>query len=307
MQKFAKEMESRYRNQFSLSSFRKIVESIPMGQVIGVWDAHEFAWNYCHGTDPSNEMEDKKKIATAYFHHYFSELNKWLLADTPPALPIADLKNQPDGTPSIHRALDFLNIRVLLCDVRSWRSEHPTDGSKRDLLGPEQDAWLFNEFDNHPGAFMLASCSTMTASSDLAWDCFGEFFHEYFLQALQSKVVLFFAGDIHEDPLPPPNGSDPIEIVSSESGLSFPISKRNFGLIEIDGNSAYMYKRGRVQCTGQLNLGTGSFATTMSAFVNESDTPLEHEEATEQKSSAMRSLKSMQQHRIHDNSVVPFY
>ena len=112
LQKFADKMEKRYRKQFSLPSFRRIVESIPIDQVIGVWDDHDFAWNNCHGADPSHSMDDKKKIATAYYHHYFSELNKRPLAGKLPVLPIADLKNPPNGTKYIYRALAMPEVRV---------------------------------------------------------------------------------------------------------------------------------------------------------------------------------------------------
>lgn len=296
LQTFAEEMEKRYRHQFALPSFRRIVASVPAGQVVGVWDDHDFAWNNCHGADPSHGMDDKKKIATAYFHHYFAELNRRPLANDFPALPIPDLKNPPDGTKPIYRAFDMAGIRVLLCDGRSWRSEHPDGGARSDLLGTNQEAWLFNELGSHPGPFMLVSGSTMTASSDQAWDYFSEFYRNRFLPAVQDKLVLFVAGDVHENRLPPRNGRDPIEIVSSASALTFPVNKRDFGVIEFDAGTAsvYLYKRGRIEYTGRVDLGTGAYTTTMSALIDEADAPLTAEEAREQKVEAMTGLRTMQ-------------
>lgn len=186
-------------------------------------------------------------------------------------------------------------VRVLLCDGRSWRSDHPTDGAESDLLGTAQEAWLFNELGSYPGPFMLVSGSTMTNSTDQAWDYFGEFYRQRFLPAVQDKVVLFVAGDVHENRLPPRNGSEPIEIVSSASGLSFPINKRNFGVIEFDGNTVavYLYKRGKVQYTSQLDMVTEMYATTMSAFLDEPATSISVQEATEQRVEAMRNLQMM--------------
>lgn len=296
LQKFAAEMEERYRKQFSLRPFRRIVESIPAGQVIGVWDDHDFAWNNCHGADPSHDMPGKKKIATAYFHHYFRELNKRPLPQELPPLSITDLDDPPDGTKPIYRALDMPEFRVLLCDGRSWRSDDPADGSKSDLLGAEQETWLFNELASHPGPFMLVSGSTMTASSDQAWDYFGEFFENRFLPAVQDKLVLFVAGDVHENRLPPRNGTDPIEIVSSASGLSFPVNKRNFGVIDVQGHlvATCLYKRGKVQHTSQLDLGSGQYFTTMSAELYEPESILSVDEATAQREEALAILHAMQ-------------
>ena len=145
---------------------------------------------------------------------------------------------------------------------------------------------------------MLVSGSTMTASSDQAWDYFGEFYQKRFLPAVQGKVVLFVAGDVHENRPPPRNGSNLIEIVSSGSGLT-PVwlDKRNYDVIEFGGNAAsvYLYKRGKVEYTAQLNLVTGTFATTMSAFLDEAAAlSIGVEEATEQRAKAMRALQMMQ-------------
>jgi hypothetical protein len=295
LQRFAEEMETRYRKQFSLASFRRIVESIPERQVIGVWDDHDFAWDNCHGADLSYEMADKKKIATAYYHHYFRELNKRPLAKDLPALPIADLKNPPDGTRNIYRGFDMPEVRVLLCDGRSWRSEHPIDGAKSDLLGAAQEAWLFSELSSHPGPFMLVSGSTMTDSSAQAWDYFREFYQQRFLPAVQDKLVLFVAGDVHRNRLPPRNGSDPIEIVSSACGLKFPFNDRNFGVIDLNGSSAavWLYKRGKIQFTSQLVMVTGAYTTTMSALLDDSVKAISIQEATEQRAEAMRKLQMM--------------
>jgi len=293
LQKFAEQMERRYKKQFSLPSFRKIVETIPEGQVIGVWDDHDLAWNNCHGADPSHDMAHKKKISTAYFHHYFDELNKRPLASELPSLPIADLKNPPNGTKEIYRALDMPGLRVLLCDGRSWRSEHPDGGAKSDLLGATQEAWLFNELDSHAGPVMLVTGSTMTASSDQAWDYFGEFYRDRFLPAVRDKVILFVGGDIHKNRLAPKNDNEPIEIISSSSGLGRPVRERNFGVIELAGNEAsiYLYERGEIEHTGHVNLDTGTYATTMSADLDESAPPLSVDEAIKQKSNAMRALQ----------------
>ena len=54
--RFAQEMQLRYTRQFAVKTFRELVETIPAGQVIGVWDDHDFAWQNCFGADPSYGM-----------------------------------------------------------------------------------------------------------------------------------------------------------------------------------------------------------------------------------------------------------
>ena len=50
-------MQLRYARQFAVPSFRALVESIPAGQVIGVWDDHDFAWQNCFGADTGRLFE----------------------------------------------------------------------------------------------------------------------------------------------------------------------------------------------------------------------------------------------------------
>ena len=62
LEKFRDEDFHALRPQLAVKSFRALVNSIPAGQVIGVWDDHDFAWNNCYGTDTGDGMPDKQRI-----------------------------------------------------------------------------------------------------------------------------------------------------------------------------------------------------------------------------------------------------
>ncbi len=295
LSKFAEEMHNRYAAQFSSERFRRLVQSIPGNQVIGVWDDHDFAWNNCFGAESNHEMPSKKKIATAFYHHYFSELNKRPLADEFPHLEIPDLTDPPKGSDSIYRALDIGPLRVLLCDGRSWRSDHPEDTKSGSLLGTDQEAWLFSELSSGAGPFMLVSGSTMTGGDDQSWDYYQDFFEGRFLPMVQNKLVMFLAGDVHENRLPPQSGTLPIEIVSSGARLGFPLFKRNFGVLDIQANSVsvFLYKHGDVEYTGVIDLESRTFTTSMAALADDSAPSLTVEQATLQREKAIVSLHAL--------------
>ena len=291
--KFADEMQVRYARQFAVPSFRKLVASIPAGQVIGVWDDHDFAWNNCFGADPSYGMLEKKKVATALFHHYFAELNKRPLAAALPPLVMPDLQNPPNGTVDVYRALDIPPLRVLLCDGRTYRGKHPPGTMSGDLLGAAQEQWLFTELQG-PGPFLLVTGSTMTAGDDQSWDYYQDFYTNRFLPAVRNKLVMFVAGDVHENRLPPRVADQPVEVVSSAAVLDFPFNKRNFGVLDMQGDElrVFLYRRGEVQYTGKLQLGSGKFKTTMAVLAKEPAVKTSAKAASAQRGAALRKLSS---------------
>ena len=292
LEQFAAEMQLRYEKQFAVPTFRKLIESIPAEQIIGVWDDHDFAWNNCYGADSAHGMDAKKKIATAFYHHYFIELNRRPLALTLPVLSIADLNHPPNGTKEVYRALDISPFRVLLCDGRTWRGRHPTGTTSGSLLGTQQEAWLFAETGKSSGPFLLVTGSTMTAGDDQSWDYYQDFYKNRFLPAVQGKLVLFMAGDVHENRLPPRVANHPIEIVSSAAVLDFPFNKRNFGVLEIANNevNVYLYRRNKIQYAGKLDLGSGKFKTTMTKLTTHSKTAVSVKKASAQRRNALRNL-----------------
>lgn len=292
--RFAAEMYQRYAQQFAVPAFQALVKSIPTNQIIGVWDDHDFAWNNCAGTDSGSGMPIKKKIATAMYHHYFAALNRRPLPTTLPKLKIPDPANPPGGDRDVYSALTIGPLRVLLCDGRSYREDITSGNTTASLLGDAQEKWLLGELAKSSGPYLLVTGSTMTKGDDQSWDVYQEFFKNRFLPAVRGKTVIFMAGDVHENRLPPRVPHWPIEVVSSAAVLDFPFNKRNFGVIEIldDEANVFLYKRGDVEYTGNVNLATGSFKTSMAALARDAAPKVSVQRAQIQRRKALSSLRA---------------
>jgi alkaline phosphatase D len=292
--RFAAEMHQRYAQQFAVPAFHALVKSIPADQVLGVWDDHDFAWNNCFGTDSGFGMPIKRKIATAMYHHYFAALNQRPLPATLPELKIPDPANPPGGDRDVYRACTIGRVRVLLCDGRSYREDITSGSTTASLLGDAQEKWLFSELAKNSGPYLLVSGSTMTKGDDQSWDVHQEFFTKRFLPAVRGKTVIFLAGDVHDNRLPPRVPHWPVEVVSSAAALSFPFNERKFGVLDVSDVEAnvFLYKRGDVEYTGKLNLATGSFKTSMAALAGDAAPKPSVQRAQTQRRKALRSLSA---------------
>ena len=285
--KFAEEMLDRYRKQFEVNHFRKLVKSIPAGQVIGTWDDHDFGWNNCHGARPDYDMPTKRLIARALFHHYFNALNTRPLPEKLPAIDLASLATSPDASVDIYRALDIGPLRVLICDGRFYRERATAEGQALSLLGPVQEQWLLDEIGRATKPLLIVSGSTMTDAENQSWDSFKGFYRR-FLTAVGQKVVVFVGGDIHRNRLSQPSGTRLTEIVSS-GVLVFPVSRR-YGVLEFDERElrAFLYRRTEIEFSGLVDLTTGKLRTKV---VAEPEVALTEKRARRQKSAAMSKLR----------------
>ena len=286
LKKFTQRMHEQYAAQLAVPSFRALVSSIPAGQVIGVCDDHDFAWNNCYGTDPTDGMPEKRVVARRFFHHYFETLNTRPLPEVLPTLPAA-----PGPVRELHRMLDIGSVRVLLCDVRSHREDRPRDRASAQLLGEEQERWLLEEIATATGPIMVVSGSVMLASGDQSWDCFSSFYQR-FLDATKGRRVLFVGGDIHRNRLASPAADLPVEIVSSSAALGFPFKDlRHFGVIDLDEVEAriFLYRRGKVQYSG-----VAPHDPTKKVRLSVRDVPerMTRRRAVAQKAAAARSLSA---------------
>ena len=292
---FANEMWHRYALQFSVRNFRTLVSAVPSGQVLGVWDDHDFAWNDCFGTDPDFGMPEKRKIAACLFQRFFEVLNQRPLPTDLPQIGPLDLAHPSFADRDVYRAATIGPLRVLLCDGRTYREDVASAGRTASLLGAVQEAWLFNEL-SKPGPFLLVTGSTMTDGSDQSWDVHRDFFDQRFLPAVAGKTVLFLAGDVHENRLPPRTRDWPVEIVSS-AAAGIPL-KRNFALIDVSSTVAdvFLYNWGRIEHTGSVDLATGAFSTTMSALLDEDPVPTEQETII-QRQQALEALRALERRR----------
>ncbi len=290
---FAAFMHQQYAAQFAVPAFRKLVSSIPAGQVIGVWDDHDFAWNDCYGTELVDGMPEKRLVAHALFHHYFAALNTRPLPATLPAVPLASVLALPTATRPIYRALNIAPLRVLLCDVRSYRENRRLDRASASLLGDEQEKWLLAEITAATGPILIVSGSVLVAAGDQGWDFFRNFYEQRFLPAVRQRRVLCIAGDIHRNRLLPVPAGQPVEIVSSAAALGFPYTGlRNFGVLEVVANEVrvFLYRRGEIQYSGRFAFDSGRFKTSVSALAAAPVPRSTVKRAETQKVSALRKL-----------------
>lgn len=295
LRKFKDEMFARYARQFSIPSFQALVKKIPHGQVVGVWDDHDFAWNNCYGTDTADGMPDKQKIAASLYHQYFMALNARPLPGALPELPMPDLQDPPNGMVDIYRALPLGPVTALLCDCRRYRERNPHGTNPVSLLGAAQEEWLFGQLNSGAGPFVIISGSTMTAADDQSWDYYQDFFHNRFLPAVTGKTVIFVGGDVHKNRLPPRIKDWPVEVVSSAAALTPLFFAPRFGVIELDADEArfFLYKSGKVEYTGKFDWGSGKFKTNMIENVAAGLPRASVRRARSQRASAMAKLKAM--------------
>ena len=264
VEKFATELFDRYREQFQTRSLRALVNSIPAGQVIGTWDDHDFCWNNCYGADTQDDVPQKRRIARVLFHHYFQALNLRPLPAALPAIPleVAALLQHPYADQETYRNFDLGPFRALICDGRYYRERW--DGSsatnKASLLGATQEAWLENEIKQAKRPILMISGSTLTGASDQAWDYYTDFYINRLQPALKNKVTLYIGGDIHKNRLHQHPGTKTTEVVSS--AVRVPFNSRRYGVIDFDAQEAkiFLYRRGEVDTSAILNLGTGKLA-----------------------------------------------
>ena len=260
-QKFATRMWERYAAQFSVPSFRALVETIPAGRVIGVWDDHDFGWNNCYGTSSDDGMPAKRLISRAMFHHYFGALNQRPLPPSLPPLSLAGLPNLVGSAIPAYRALDVGPLRVLLCDGRSYREKNESDPGAASLLGLQQEQWLFAEMTGAGKPILVVSGSTMTDGGDQSWNRFTDFFKQRFLPAASGRVVMFLGGDVHENRLRAKQNR-PVEVVCSGAAVGILFRKRNFGVLELSPTQAkvLLFKKGSLEYSGQLDLVSGAWS-----------------------------------------------
>lgn len=125
---------------------------------------------------------------------------------------------------------------------------------------------------------------------DQSWDVYKEFFNDRFLPAVSGKIVIFMAGNVHDNRLPPRVDDRPVEVVSSAAWVDGTFSR--FGVLQVsDGEvNAFLYRNGKIEYTSTLNLLTGSYATSMEALLKYAAAKPSAQRAQAQRHNALRHL-----------------
>lgn len=182
-EQLAAELNERYARQFSVKTFRKLVNTIPAGQVVGTWDDHDFAFDNANGASANHDLPRKRLVARAFFHHYFEHLNTRPLPEAWTPLSFDQALASPAANLEVYRSFQLGPLLVIFTDGRFYREDRQDLGRNAQLLGQAQEAWLLNEVSTTTLLPLVISGSTMTDGSGQSWDC-----HEAFFRTISDRT-----------------------------------------------------------------------------------------------------------------------
>jgi len=180
-------LKQNYELQFQVPAFSKLIDTVP---TLAIWDDHDLGPDDTCGA----ELMPKEKLAEsrALFNHYLA-------------------KARNDNPPHMHCSYDIGEVRVIMLDVRSFRTFSTRDAPT--VLGHAQEQWLWQQLADNPKPYtIVASGSVMDRGVT------GHKLSDYkaFYKRLQSELrhlpadpkdptapkprkVLFVSGDIHDN------------------------------------------------------------------------------------------------------------
>ncbi|MEI2771490.1 MAG: alkaline phosphatase D family protein [Candidatus Competibacter sp.] len=235
-QEFANEMYNRYKAQWGVESFRKLIASVK--RVGLTWDDHDFAWNgSCGaGTDRKNAVpQEKRRISKNLFLQFKHQVQqKPSTLAYPQQRPLDDLLT--DNDTGIQESFDYGPVRIIMLDGRTYR-EDPSDDKDddemptRSLLGKAQRTWLESQLKAGNDLKLLCSGSTLTRSGE-SWDHYMDY---QWLIDKGFKKTIVLSGDIHKNATQL-HGANLFEVTSSGAALPrIGGGSGNFGILEPEG------------------------------------------------------------------------
>lgn len=230
---FADDMYNRYKAQWGVESFRKLVGSV---QRIGIiWDDHDFAWNNScgAGTGKKNAVpKEKRHISKNLFLQFKHRVQqKPVTPDYPPPPALAKLLEDDDT--GIQEAFDHGPARIIMLDGRTYR-EDPSDDDEtptRSLLGQAQRDWLEEQIETSNSIKLICSGSVLYRKGE-SWMHYMDY--EWLIGKGFTKTVVL-SGDIHTNATYLHDGK---LFEATASGAARPGlfgASGNFGILEIGG------------------------------------------------------------------------
>lgn len=238
-QEFANEMYNRYRAQWGVESFRRLVASVK--QVGLTWDDHDFAWNGSCGAGTKGKQavpREKSRISKNLFLQFKGRVQHKNITSAYPNQPSLGQLLSGDDT-GIQEAFDYGPVRIIMLDGRTYREdpENGKDGDEmlvRSLLGKAQRTWLENQVEASSGLKLLCSGSTLTRSGE-SWDHYMDY--QWLIDKRFKKTVVL-SGDIHKNATQLHDGYL-LEVTSSGAALPrIGGGSGNFGILELEGGQA---------------------------------------------------------------------
>jgi alkaline phosphatase D len=228
LQEFANELYLRYRAQFAIASFQRLLALRPR---IGLtWDDHDFAWNNARGagTDAKYAVSRDKRLVSRALCVQFREAIQAPRTAYPALPPLSELLSTPDT--GIQTTFDIETVRFILLDGRTYR-EDPNQQPDAEMHGRAQRDWLATQLAPWNGLKIVGSGSVMTHSRE-SWDQYVDY--AWLVQKAPSSTIVL-TGDIHKNVLPVRHAAGLIEITCS--GAARPDiggARGNFGTIEME-------------------------------------------------------------------------
>lgn len=172
-------LDRRYREQFEEPHFASLVENVPF---LATWDDHDFGTNDSAG----GEIADwkRRKSRKLFDKHMWDDRLRHRI--------------RKPRSAGIYYSIDFNDIRVIMVDVRYFRT-----GSRRryaTLLGDTQEQWLRDELDNDQRYTIVGSGTCIKDGADRqTFSDYRRFFDEFETWFTRRDRVLFASGDIHRN------------------------------------------------------------------------------------------------------------
>ncbi|MFN0318359.1 MAG: alkaline phosphatase D family protein [Burkholderiales bacterium] len=165
-----KKLEKRYKQQFTESNFRNLIQKVPYN---AIWDDHDFGWNDIKGAHVDIVYKNKSRDL---FHLFM---------------------NCSTNLPYVYHSFEKGDVKVIMADVRYYREKSHLRPSAT-VLGRAQEAWFIRELGHNKKFTIVCSGSCLTEGTEKL-----EHYEEYYptlCNLLKTKGhVLFLCGDVHEN------------------------------------------------------------------------------------------------------------
>lgn len=211
VEKFSKELHRRYQSQWEV--FRQSdLWKLPLLEIHGIWDDHDFAWNNSFGDSGSNTSKDmskdndavscnKQRVSRKAMQDFFHALQN--RAETYPSDPYADANSwakipldQPMFCTSSQNQIVKLaeGVSLFLSDGRSFRTSQTSTHST--ALGKEQIDSIGDLLGS--GSILILACGSTISGSGESLDNYEDYKNLMDTITKRKGRVLACSGDIHK-------------------------------------------------------------------------------------------------------------
>lgn len=228
-------MEKQYKRQMKEPHFKSLLERVPF---LATWDDHDFGPNDTNGAEVADH---RRRESRRLFRKYMRDPR------------LVSQINTPSSTMGIHYSVNFGDIKIIMLDVRYYRT-----GKKRKnatMLGKEQEEWLWRELEHNKRYTIVAGGSSIGQTKngksgyEGSWSGYPRFLKEFRARVKRSHRVLVLGGDIHKNKF----RSHPtfFEVVSSGIGRPEKRGRKhgdpmhNYGILEFSSSRVSVSLRGK--------------------------------------------------------------